>query len=356
MGGAQCSRWCFTLNNFEVGVDYKKIFSDVRNNIRRCVWGVEKGSSGTNHLQGYIEFHRSYRISHLKVILPRAHFEAARGNAKQNYEYCTKDGSFETFGDWEAVLKSGCKRRRAENEHKSLLLGLLGSDRESFKNSLQYISRKSAYDERIRELSDISARIERFGKYSSKLLCGWQMSILRRLFHQNDRQILWVYSIEGGFGKSFLAHFLNSVYDYELFDGVTRCNDIAHMLSVSFSGIVFDVTRDDASHFAYSTMESVKNGYVSSGKYKGIKRMFNSVPVIVFANFEPVRSRLSSDRLDIVCLDGLPQKKKNPTYSPAEIWAFKTPPALPKVEEDVPVEVSDENKSKRAAVLSGIEG
>lgn len=357
MGGPQCSRWCFTLNNFEKSVDYKKLFSDERNNLRRCVWGVEKGEQGTNHLQGYFEFHRSYRISHLKVILPRAHFEAARGNAKQNYEYCTKDGSFETLGDWEVILKSGTKRRRAEHEHKSLLLGLLGSDRERFKNSIQYIARKSAYDERVRELSDLSARIERFGQYSSKLLSGWQMSVLRRLFNQNDRAILWVYSVDGGFGKSFLAHFLNSVYDFELFDGVTKTHDIAHMLGEVFSGIVFDVTRDDASHFAYSTLESLKNGFVSSGKYKGIRRIFRPVPVIVFANFEPVSSRLSADRLDIKCLDGLAKTKKVPAFQASEIWPYKAPPPLPKVEEEESNATSDDESScKRAAVISRVNG
>lgn len=327
MAGPQLARWCFTLNNFECIVDYYKLFSDGKYNIKRCVWGVEKGSgSNTRHLQGYIEFSRSYRISYCKQLLPRAHFESARGTAKQNYDYCTKDGAFQTYGDWnfDKRANGSSEYSKAEYEHRCILYGLLSANRECVKNSLRYISRKRQYDERARELSALRCRWDRFTEYKDKLLRGWQMSILRRLFNQSTREILWVYDIGGGRGKSFLAHYLNSVYNYELFDGVTAAKDIAFLLSDRFSGIVFDVTRDNAQHFSYNTLEMCKNGFVMSGKYNGIKRMFRVVPVIVFANFEPDRSKLSADRWSVCVLDGW---KKTPNkFSPEALWPFEAPP------------------------------
>ena len=61
-------------------------------------------------------------------------------------------------------------------------------------------------------------------------------------------------------------------------------------------GFVFDVTRSDSKMFSYNTLEMVKNGFIMSGKYSGIRRTIMPCPVIVFANFEPDASSLSADR------------------------------------------------------------
>lgn len=63
------------------------------------IFGVEKGESGTEHLQGYIEFHKRRTLGGVRRLIPRAHWEIARGSPKQNVEYCSKDGDFEQFGE-----------------------------------------------------------------------------------------------------------------------------------------------------------------------------------------------------------------------------------------------------------------
>ncbi|KAB7499997.1 hypothetical protein Anas_14654 [Armadillidium nasatum] len=104
-------RWCFTLNNPEFCVDYFKKFSEIKN-VRRFIFGHERGSeSDTVHLQGYMEFEVSVRFPVLKKISPRAHWEPSAGTPYQNYKYCSKEGNFQVFGNWNSE-ESRLKRER----------------------------------------------------------------------------------------------------------------------------------------------------------------------------------------------------------------------------------------------------
>lgn len=87
-------RWCFTLNNW-TETDLAKVLALV------CVYlvvGREKGESGTPHLQGFIIFDKNYRLSGVKKILDRAHWEPARGTTDHASDYCKKDGDYEEIG------------------------------------------------------------------------------------------------------------------------------------------------------------------------------------------------------------------------------------------------------------------
>ena len=80
-------RFCFTENNPEEDI----IYWETCPLVRYAVYQLEMGEQGTPHLQGYIELHSKQRLSALKKILPRAHWEKARGSFEQNYAYCTKE-------------------------------------------------------------------------------------------------------------------------------------------------------------------------------------------------------------------------------------------------------------------------
>jgi len=58
------------------------------------------------HLQGYIELTTPRRMSFLKKIIPRAHFERRRGTKKQAIEYVTKEET-RVQGPW--ILPEGCQ-------------------------------------------------------------------------------------------------------------------------------------------------------------------------------------------------------------------------------------------------------
>lgn len=94
--------WCFTLNNYtenEHGALVQR-FSDLSDKYYFIV-GKEIGAQGTHHLQGYIEkkvgrFRPLPCFEVLRDDKNAMHFERAKGNRKQNYKYCSKDGNFET--------------------------------------------------------------------------------------------------------------------------------------------------------------------------------------------------------------------------------------------------------------------
>lgn len=297
-GGGRSRRWCFTYNNYPLCVHHVEWIKQ-RHSITRCVVGYEKGANGTRHLQGYLESKNPVRLSTLKDIYDSAHWEFAFGSAKENYDYCTKDGTYQVHGEWDNILKRKGEQKKNGISTENILAGILSGQGQSVKNSGSYLSRKRAIDERVMELRELQVRNANFSRLCDSKLYKWQLDIIQSLKNQGDRRILWVVDVEGGHGKSFLAKLLMYCYGYDLFDGVTKASDISFLISPVPIGFVFDVTRDDSSKFSYSTLEMVKNGFVMSGKYAGIKRMFSPVPVIVFANFHPDKSKLSADRWDI---------------------------------------------------------
>jgi len=85
----------FTLNNYTTEEE-----KEIREwETKYKVVGKEKGKSGTQHLQGYIELEKSLRLGTLKKRFPRMHVEKRRGTAKQAAEYCKKEGNFWEEGE-----------------------------------------------------------------------------------------------------------------------------------------------------------------------------------------------------------------------------------------------------------------
>lgn len=76
--------WVYTLNNFtEADVDFLKLLVC---KAHRC--GKEVGAEGTPHLQGALTFERKYRLSALKKLHSRIHWEPAKCADAENY--CAK--------------------------------------------------------------------------------------------------------------------------------------------------------------------------------------------------------------------------------------------------------------------------
>lgn len=98
--------WLFTLNNPTPAEEQYLSQHLSTQAVLYAVYQHEIGSSGTHHLQGYIEFRSVRRFRTLHELLPRAHFENRRGTREQARDYCTKLDSrvegtqpFE-FGNW----------------------------------------------------------------------------------------------------------------------------------------------------------------------------------------------------------------------------------------------------------------
>lgn len=100
MSGGTSRSYVFTLNNPAAN----ELPSHPHE--RYVCWQLERGESGTPHLQGYIELSTACRLAAMRSWLPGAHFETRKGTRDQARAYCQKEdtrvaGPFER-GDWGA--------------------------------------------------------------------------------------------------------------------------------------------------------------------------------------------------------------------------------------------------------------
>lgn len=89
--------WVFTLNNPEGVHDeatrdawLEARFACEKPEVKYIIANLERGEEGTLHLQGYVIFKSSQRLSACKKFIPRAHWEVRRGIHQQAKEYCQK--------------------------------------------------------------------------------------------------------------------------------------------------------------------------------------------------------------------------------------------------------------------------
>ena len=88
---SQVARWCFTYNNYSEEINYLEYLKKAEFRIKRCVYGREVApTTGTKHMQGYVEFFRSLRLNSVRKIFNAAFWTPAKGNSLQNFRYCTK--------------------------------------------------------------------------------------------------------------------------------------------------------------------------------------------------------------------------------------------------------------------------
>lgn len=86
---------CFTLNNYTVDElnNLDQIVNNVEEkNIKYICFQEERGQQGTPHIQGYCVAHNPKSLQGWKTLLgTRIHLEVARGTAKENQAYTSKE-------------------------------------------------------------------------------------------------------------------------------------------------------------------------------------------------------------------------------------------------------------------------
>ena len=131
--GPNQKHWCYTLNNYSEAEESQM---EAIPGVMYHIFGRETGTTkdeqgveqpGTPHLQGissvrfqlvgtnetgYIHFRKKQRLSALKKLSSRAHWEVTEGTGYENYVYCTKEGgrTFET-GERPKEVTKGTKRK-----------------------------------------------------------------------------------------------------------------------------------------------------------------------------------------------------------------------------------------------------
>lgn len=238
-------RWCLTLNNYTE--------NDIKNLTQffnEYVIGREVGKNGTPHLQGYFENKSAVRFKTLKKEFARGHWEKPKGNKKQNFEYCIKEGN--------------------------------------------YISNMFV---------DRNAKLLK--KYDGTVWRDWQQKIIDIINGAvNDRKIYWVIDFEGNNGKSFLAKYIFLKYNVIIAEG--KKDNIFNQIKISIDEgkepkiVLVDVPRSGNKYVNYGALESIKNGLIYSGKYEGGCCAFDSPHLIIFSNEEPDMESWSKDRYELI--------------------------------------------------------
>lgn len=110
--GSQSRNWCFTLNNY-TAEEEEKLKGELAH-VKYIVFQRERGENGTAHLQGYLELDRSQRLSFVKKILEKAHWEVRRGSQEDAIKYCkkleTREPGTEPFERGERANANGVRK------------------------------------------------------------------------------------------------------------------------------------------------------------------------------------------------------------------------------------------------------
>ncbi|AXQ66071.1 MAG: putative viral replication protein [Cressdnaviricota sp.] len=234
--------WCFTINNHN-----KKHISLLMSvsSIDQLVMQEETGDNGTHHLQGYLKFKWKKRPQSEFGKDFGAHWSKTR-NIRQSIAYCQKEDT-RTGKIWFRKLK------------------------------------------RIRPLKCIS------------LLYPWQKKLVDIVSEEPcDRTIYWYFSKLGDVGKSAIARYLCIHHGALIVSG--KLADIKFQIINSVDVVdlvIWDVPRTAENYINYGGLEKVKDACFASNKYESKMYIGNPPHVIVFANFEPDREKLSKDRWKI---------------------------------------------------------
>lgn len=106
----QSKYWVFTINN-PIDDQIPARFADTE----YVVWQREKGANGTEHLQGYVIFTKSKRLTGVKKIHGSAHWESRMGTHAQAKEYVTKTAT-RVGGPWEEGDEPADKEQGKRND------------------------------------------------------------------------------------------------------------------------------------------------------------------------------------------------------------------------------------------------
>lgn len=68
------THWQMTINNYDA-TDLALVQQGYPDNIRQIVYTLESGKEGTPHIQAFIKMKRDCRLTHMKKLFPRGHFQ-----------------------------------------------------------------------------------------------------------------------------------------------------------------------------------------------------------------------------------------------------------------------------------------
>lgn len=259
----KCRKHIFTLNNYNEK-DLEQL-AEISGGCINFVYQEEIApTTGTPHIQGYLEFKHARWSNPMKQKIPNIWLRGAKGSFEDNLKYCTKS----------ETKKPG---------------GRIWTNAELLKDPMDGLVMK-----------------------------WWQLEIREILKGPPDnRAIYWYWSDKGNVGKSVFGKHICMHYKAIMVSG--RAKDIKYgvcEMDPKPKIIIVDIPRSKINNMSYIGLEEVKNGCFFSPKYESGMVIMNVPHVICFANFPPQLERMSMDRWIIKNIDELP---KEPEYLSKDI-------------------------------------
>lgn len=237
-------RWSFTLNNYS-NFDYDNICAKCVNICRYAIIGKERApSTGTLHLQGYIEFRK--RARPLGIFgNPCIHWEVAKGTKEHNVDYCSKE-------DADPWIFPRPWRQEIKDMYK------------------------------------------------------WQEELANLLKKEpNDRDLVWIWEPTGGAGKTCFQKWVFTHYKRcvvlsgsasDMKNIVKQYEDAqGHLPEI----VLINIPRSKKDFVSYGGMEEIKDMFFCSPKYEGGMVCYKNPHVIVFSNSTPIYDQMSPDRWQV---------------------------------------------------------
>lgn len=91
MSVPQGKYWVFTYNNPTMNDEGFALILQTYEDVSYGVFQRERGENGTEHFQGYLEFSKLKRLTQLKKLNKRIHWERRKGTQQQAIDYCKKE-------------------------------------------------------------------------------------------------------------------------------------------------------------------------------------------------------------------------------------------------------------------------
>lgn len=229
---------------------------------------------------------------------PPENFLAQIINEFQNYEYiCQKERSLSGLVHIQGVMRYPTQRYNWPD---------LPCHWERCRNWRAAIKYCSKVDTRIdgpwTNIPGMTWRKSIISPLDGKILFPWQVRILE-LIKENpdDRKIYWYWDSIGCTGKTSLAKHIRITYGKKWLyvNGASRdilCALIRRLENFDIDGVIFGITRQDASRVSYRSIEIIKDGIGFNAKYESDDFLMSPPHVLIFANFPPDKDMLSADR------------------------------------------------------------
>jgi len=289
--------WTFTWNNYsEEDVVQMSNFAE---NCVYLIFGYEKGENGTPHLQGFFRSNNRYRLTDLKKIFPKIHFEVAR-SPKAAADYCKKEGNFKEFGTFHQRSITHSIFTDFKNDIDD---GKITSFEDVMDNHPQMAARYPKYVERwLRRINEKKPIVE---KHTT--LREWQSTLLEDLKGSVDkRKIIFIVDIKGAAGKSWFCDYVSDVMESVQIVCPGKKQDLAYEFKPGTKILFLDAPRSKQNEFIqYDFLEEIKNGRILSPKYESRMKFFEPPHVVVLMNQQPDYEKLSSDRYDVRMVESI---------------------------------------------------